>query len=66
MAKSRYSVIGVMSGTSLDGVDVIQAKFQFDDTWDFEIIHTETISYTELWYNILKNLRRIYFFVYTF
>lgn len=56
MIKNKYSVVGVMSGTSLDGVDVIYAQFELDDAWHFKIIHSETISYNSGWENTLRNL----------
>ena len=59
MMKDEYNVIGVMSGTSLDGIDLVYAKFSLTKTWQFEIIHAETVSYTENWYGILKDLLSI-------
>ena len=56
MKKSEYNVIGVMSGTSLDGIDLVAVKFQFKNSWDFKITHSETVSYSEEWYNTLKKL----------
>lgn len=41
--------MGVMSGTSLDGVDLAYCHFSKNDNWEFEIIHTETIPYTTVW-----------------
>lgn len=56
MEKINYNIIGVMSGTSLDGVDLVLVKFQTDNIWGFEIIHSETTNYSSDWYNLLKNL----------
>ena len=56
MIKSKYKVIGVMSGTSLDGLDIAYLEFCFDTSWSFEIIKAETISYSLEWYNTLLNL----------
>jgi len=56
MIKSKYKVIGVMSGTSLDGIDVAYLEFCFDISWSFKIIKAETISYSSEWYNTLLNL----------
>lgn len=47
-------VIGLMSGTSLDGLDVCYAKFELP-AYQFEIIHAETISYSNEWISRLKN-----------
>ena len=54
MFKENYNVIGVMSGTSLDGVDLACIKFNYSGRWTFEIGHSETISYSEKWLNSLK------------
>ncbi|PKB17304.1 anhydro-N-acetylmuramic acid kinase [Flavobacterium sp. 5] len=55
MKKDYYNVIGVMSGTSLDGVDLAHIEFQIkNDKWEFEILDCETISYDSSWVNILK------------
>ncbi|MEP1487594.1 MAG: anhydro-N-acetylmuramic acid kinase [Algibacter sp.] len=56
MIKSDYNMVGVMSGTSLDGIDLVYTKFEYNGTWNFKIIHAETISYSGKWYNTLKNL----------
>ena len=55
MKKDYYNVIGVMSGTSLDGVDLAHIKFEIkNDKWGFEILECETISYDSNWIGILK------------
>ncbi|MBN4085184.1 anhydro-N-acetylmuramic acid kinase [Flavobacteriaceae bacterium AH-315-B10] len=56
MLKTEYNVIGVMSGTSLDGIDLVNVTFNFDTIWNFKIHYTETISYKKYWYDILGNL----------
>lgn len=55
MFKESYSVIGVMSGTSLDGVDLTYIKFNNSERWTFEIYQSETVSYSDEWVNKLKN-----------
>ena len=47
--------IGMMSGTSLDGMDLVYVKFTENLTYKFEIITGETIPYSTLWKNKLKN-----------
>ncbi len=55
MKKNNYNVIGVMSGTSLDGVDLAQIQFHIkNNKWCFEIIENETIEYSQEWLNKLK------------
>ena len=56
MIKDEYNVIGVMSGTSLDGIDLVYAKFCLNETWSFEIVHAETVEYPSNWYEALKEL----------
>ncbi|MCD4790390.1 MAG: anhydro-N-acetylmuramic acid kinase [Bacteroidales bacterium] len=51
-----YKVIGLMSGTSLDGVDIAYCQFFFDNKWKYEIIEAKTIEYSEKWIERLKNL----------
>ena len=55
MFKENYNVIGVMSGTSLDGVDLAYIKFNHSENWTFEIFQSETVSYSEEWLAKLKN-----------
>lgn len=56
MIKKEYNVIATMSGTSLDGLDVIYVTFNFDAVWTFKIHHAETIPYDKYWKGKLKNL----------
>jgi anhydro-N-acetylmuramic acid kinase len=47
MFKQNYNVIGVMSGTSLDGVDLTHIKFEIkNNKWSYEIDECDTISYS--------------------
>ncbi len=56
MAAANYNVIGIMSGTSLDGIDLAHLHFCVSDSkWDFEILETETISYDSNWLQTLKD-----------
>jgi anhydro-N-acetylmuramic acid kinase len=55
MKSENYNVIGVMSGTSLDGVDLSHIKFTvLNQNWTFEILESETISYSKKWIDELK------------
>ena len=55
MIKENYHVIGVMSGTSLDGVDLAEIKFQIkNNKWSFTILKSETIAYAPEWVQKLK------------
>lgn len=55
MKTNSYYVIGLMSGTSLDGLDLCYVKFEKDNNWKFEILCAETIEYSEKWTLALKN-----------
>lgn len=56
MFKQKYSIIGVMSGTSLDGVDLAHVNFTIiKDKWQYTILECETISYSQDWLNKLRS-----------
>ncbi|CAH0334745.1 Anhydro-N-acetylmuramic acid kinase [Flavobacterium sp. CECT 9288] len=56
MFKEKYNIIGVMSGTSLDGIDLAHIVFTTkDNKWEFEILETQTVSYSTDWLNKLKS-----------
>ncbi len=49
------TVLGMMSGTSLDGTDLCACRFtELNHTWDFEILATQTIPYPTEWIETLK------------
>lgn len=50
-----FYAIGLMSGTSLDGLDIVYVKFQKSDYANFEILLAETISYSDIWKKRLQN-----------
>ena len=54
-----YFAIGLMSGTSLDGLDICYVKFSKSDNWNFEIIKAKTIPYEETWKQKLQNATQI-------
>ena len=47
--KSIYNVLGVMSGTSIDGIDLCYCCFTLDREWTYDIIKCETILYDNYW-----------------
>ena len=55
MYKDSYHIIGVMSGTSLDGIDLCYASYKFDEKWEYKIINTLTYNYSNKWKNRLLN-----------
>lgn len=56
-----FHALGLMSGTSLDGLDICHASFQKDDLgqWQFEILNASTFPYAEVWENRLRNATRL-------
>jgi anhydro-N-acetylmuramic acid kinase len=56
MTNSVYNIIAVMSGTSLDGIDIIYVTFKIDGKWRFKIHYAETLPYNAFWKKRLKNL----------
>lgn len=49
MEKSEYRLIGVMSGTSLDGIDLVFTEISFKVKPEFKILASETIPYSREW-----------------
>ena len=51
-----YRVIGIMSGSSLDGLDIVFAEFNENaGKWEYEIKVADCYPYTEEWTKKLKN-----------
>jgi anhydro-N-acetylmuramic acid kinase len=58
-AGTYYNVIGLMSGTSLDGVDIGFCRFCINENkWTYEIIRAETIAYSANWKQALLNCEK--------
>lgn len=56
MNQKIYNVLGVMSGTSLDGVDIAYIQFEENNNnWKYKIIHSTTTPYNNEWVQKLKN-----------
>lgn len=61
MLKDTYSVLGVMSGTSLDGIDIAECYFFSElnsagkKQWRYNIGVAETIPYPDSWKRILQD-----------
>tara|TARA_B100002052_G_scaffold29377_1_gene22800 strand:- start:391 stop:1449 length:1059 start_codon:yes stop_codon:yes gene_type:complete len=54
----NYNVIGVMSGTSLDGLDIVYVKFTQNESWSFKIINSKTYKYEDSTTEILNEISR--------
>jgi len=54
--KNSYNVIGVMSGTSLDGIDLCFSNFSYENQdWKFKILVSDTVPYEKSWITKLTN-----------
>jgi anhydro-N-acetylmuramic acid kinase len=54
-----YRIIGVMSGSSMDGLDLAHCIFSEEPGgWKFEITHAETVPYDDAWKVRLSQLYR--------
>ena len=58
MNKIEVFAIGVMSGTSLDGIDLVYVNFKKDTYNDFTILQATTIPYSLEWKQRLQNAIR--------
>ncbi|AGC77065.1 anhydro-N-acetylmuramic acid kinase [Nonlabens dokdonensis] len=55
MNHQYYNVLGVMSGTSLDGIDIAHVTLVRKDRWSFQIHTTETFPYSAAMKQKLKD-----------
>ncbi|MFV0247959.1 MAG: anhydro-N-acetylmuramic acid kinase [Tenacibaculum sp.] len=49
MSQGFYYVIGIMSGTSLDGIDLVYTKFPKNNFSKVCILHSKTFAYSKPW-----------------
>jgi anhydro-N-acetylmuramic acid kinase len=48
--KNKYKVVGLMSGTSLDGLDIAYCEFmRSDKSWKFRIAASQLVKYSPKW-----------------
>lgn len=55
MKRAAKYIIGVMSGTSLDGIDIAYVKFNQTKAYNFQILNAMTIPYGKEWKLVLKD-----------
>ena len=53
---NAYRILGLMSGTSLDGVDLAICSFKKVNGWGFKIEKSQTIKYSDYWKKTLLEL----------
>ena len=51
----KTNIIGLMSGSSLDGIDLVDVDFWNDGKWHFEIVAKDNYDYDDEWRNALSN-----------
>ncbi len=46
----KYRAVGIMSGTSLDGLDIVLCDFEYNNSqWSFHVVKADTYEYTKEW-----------------
>ena len=45
--KNTWNAIGVMSGTSVDGLDIVAATFTSKDNWQYKMLKTVSVDYPD-------------------
>ena len=57
---TSYTVIGVMSGTSQDGLDIVLCRFVKNNPgWEYSVTRTETVPYPEYWLEMFNNINSL-------
>ena len=60
MNRAQYQVIGLMSGTSLDGLDMAYCEFAVENgSWQFSMPVAETKEYDDAWLQRLKHITEV-------
>lgn len=51
----KNNIIGLMSGSSLDGIDLVDVDFWNDGKWHFEIVAKDNLNYDASWKKCLSD-----------
>lgn len=53
----EYNCVGLMCGTSMDGIDIAHITFQLQNNkWIFKINQADCVDFSDVWYSRLVNL----------
>jgi len=56
----QYNIIGLMSGTSLDGLDIVCCQFsKQENRWNYRLLAYDTIDYPHDWKETLPKLMKV-------
>lgn len=55
---TEYNVVGLMSGTSLDGLDIAHCRFWWEEGWNYKVETAETLHYTDEWQKVLSTIHK--------
>ena len=54
----QHTVIGIMSGTSIDGLDLVLCNIEKKQKWTYQILKAKIFEYPKRWIEILTNISK--------